>query len=300
MRLGIVLREALQGLGRNITMTIALVITTAISLALLATGILVTNMTERTKDIYLDRVETIVQFDDDISANDPTCESDACKEVREALDGAEGVESVTFRSRSDSYQRFVELFKDTDPQLVESTSEDALPAALHVQLTDPLDDSPLDPIRDKDQVIAIIDQNDDVRAATDNLDSIRNATFLIAAVQAVAAVFLIANMVQLAAYHRREETKIMRIVGASRWYTQAPFIMEAVFAAFIGSVLAVAGLFAGKKLVVDQALSDLYSSHIIAPVLDQHVWVLAPVIALIGVGFAAITADVTLRLYVRK
>ncbi|WP_151641595.1 permease-like cell division protein FtsX [Corynebacterium sp. 11A] len=300
MRLGIVLREALQGLGRNITMTIALVITTAISLALLATGILVTNMTERTKDIYLDRVETIVQFDEEISANDPTCESDACREIREQLDGVEGVEAVTFRSRADSYERFVELFKDTDPQLVESTTEDALPAALHVQLTNPLDDSPLEPIRDKEQVIAIIDQNDDVRAATDNLDSIRNATFLIAAVQAVAAMFLIANMVQLAAYHRREETKIMRIVGASRWYTQAPFILEAVFAALIGSALAVVGLFAGKKLVVDQALSDLYSSHIIAPVLDQHVWVLAPVIALIGVGFAAITADVTLRIYVRK
>lgn len=300
MRLGIVLREALQGLGRNITMTIALVITTAISLALLATGILVTNMTERTKEIYLDRVETIVQLDEDISANDENCDSEGCVEIRDLLEGADGIESVTFRSRAQSYDRFVELFADTDPQLVEATSKDALPAALHVQLTDPLDDSPLDPIRDKEQIIAIIDQNDDVRAATDNLDSIRNATFLIAAVQAVAAIFLIANMVQLAAYHRREETKIMRIVGASRWYTQAPFILEAVFAAFIGSVLAVAGLLAGKKLVVDQALAELYSSHLLAPVLTQHIWVLAPIIALIGVGFAALTADITLRLYVRK
>ena len=58
MSFNFVTREALRGLGRNLTMTMALIITTAISLALLATGFLVTTMTERTKDIYLDRVKT--------------------------------------------------------------------------------------------------------------------------------------------------------------------------------------------------------------------------------------------------
>src|SRR5699024_11698919 len=115
MTLGFVLREALRGLGRNITMSIALIITTAISLALLATGFLVTNMTEDTKGIYLDRVEVMVQLDEDISANDADCSSGACREVQELLDGAEGVESVTYRSREQSYERFVEVFQDTDP-----------------------------------------------------------------------------------------------------------------------------------------------------------------------------------------
>ena len=85
MAFGYVLREAVRGMGRNVTMTIALIITTSISLALLATGFLVTNMTDRTKDIYLDRVEVMIQLDEDTSANDPECTAESCTEVRDVF-----------------------------------------------------------------------------------------------------------------------------------------------------------------------------------------------------------------------
>ena len=300
MKLGFVLREAFRGLGRNFTMTIALVITTAISLALLATGFLVTKMTEDTKDIYLDRVEVMIQLVEDISANDDDCSSEACREVRELLDGADGVDSVTFRSREQSFERFVEVFGETDPQLVAETSPDALPAALHVRLTDPLDQAPLEPVRDLPQVDTIVDQVDDLRGATDNLDAVRNATFLVAGVQAIAAIFLIANMVQIAAFSRRDEISIMRMVGASRWYTQAPFVLEAVLATIIGALLATAGLFLGKEFVIDKALRGLYDSQLIAPVTTADIWLVVPVVALIGIVFAGLTAQVALRSYVRK
>lgn len=210
MSFNFVIREALRGLGRNLTMTMALIITTAISLALLATGFLVTTMTERTKDIYLDRVEVMVQFNDDVSAKDKDCTSKECTEVRDLLSKSDGVASVTFRSREQSYQRYVELFQESDPLLVKETSPDALPAALHVRLTNPLDTTPLNPIRQLPQVATIIDQVDDLSDATSNLDAIRNATFLFAAVQALAAIFLIVNMVQITAFNRRQETEIMR------------------------------------------------------------------------------------------
>ncbi|MDK8451503.1 permease-like cell division protein FtsX [Corynebacterium mastitidis] len=300
MNTGFVLREAFKGLGRNITMTVALVITTAISLALLATGFLVTHMTSETKQIYLDRVEVMIQLDEDISGSDSDCSSEDCKEVRDALDGAEGVESVTFRSREQSYERFVEVFKDTDPELVKETDEDALPAALHVRLTDPLDTTPLEAVEDMPQVAEIVDQVDDLRGATDNLDSVRNATFLLAAVQAIAAIFLIANMVQIAAYNRRDEMAIMRMVGASRWYTQAPFVLEAVAATLMGAAFSALGLFLGKTFVVDKALSGLYDARLIAPVTSSDIWVVLPGVVLVGIVFAALTAQVTLRAYVRK
>jgi len=300
MNTGFVLREAFRGLGRNFTMTVALVITTAISLALLATGFLVTQMTEDTKDIYLDRVEVMIQLDEEISANDADCSSAACLEVRELLDDAEGVDSVTYRSREQSYERFVEVFQDTDPQLVAETSADALPAALHVRLSDPLDQRPLEPVRDLEQVDTIVDQVDDLRGATDNLDAVRNATFLLAAVQAVAAVFLIANMVQIAAFARREEISIMRMVGASRWYTEAPFVLEAVLATLIGAVLAAAGLFLGKEFVIDKALGGLYDSQLIAPLTTGSIWLVMPLVAVAGILFAGLTAQVALRSYVRK
>lgn len=300
MKLGFVFREAFRGLGRNITMTIALIITTAISLALLATGFLVTNMTKETKDIYLDRVEVMVQLNEDISVNDKDCSSQACRDVRDKLDGADGIETVTYRSRQQSYDRFVEVFKDTDPQLVAETSPDALPAALHVRLEDPLDTKPLDQVRDMGQVDTIVDQVDDLRGATDNLDAIRNSTFIFAAIQAIAAIFLIVNMVQIAAFNRREEISIMRMVGASRWYTQAPFVIEAMVAALFGAILSGLALFGGKVWVVDKTLKGLYDSQLIARVSNADIWAVAPVVAVIGIIFAAITAQATLRWYVRK
>lgn len=300
MKLGFVLRETFRGLGRNLTMGIALVITTAISLGLLATGFLVTQITEETKDIYLDRVEVMVQFDEETSRQDTDCSTTACLEVRDLLADSEGIDEVTFRSQEQSYDRFVEVFEDTDPQLVAETSPDALPAALHIRLADPLETGPLDPVRDLPQVTAVVDQADDLRGAVDNLDALRWATFVLAGLQVVAAIFLIANMIQIAAYNRRDEMGIMRMVGASRWYTQAPFVFEAVLASLIGAALAAAGLFLGKNLVIDEVMQGLYDSRLIAPVTNADIWQVVPVITVLGVLLAVITAEVTLRFYVRK
>lgn len=300
MKTRFILREAFAGLTRNATMTVAMIITTAISLALLATGVLVTQMTDRTKDIYLDRVEVMVQFNEEISASDTTCSSTECKQVESLLNSDPGVESVTFRSREQSFERFKELFQESDPRLVAETSPDALPAALHVRLKDPLDTAPLDKVRDLPQVADVVDQVDDLRGATNNLSAIRNATFIVAFVQAIAAIFLIANMVQIAAFSRRQEISIMRMVGATRWFTQAPFVVEAVLAAIVGAVVAVLGLVAAKTWVLDPALKSLYNSRLIARLsLSDILWV-SPIVLVIGIIFAAITAQVTLRLYVRK
>ena len=298
--MGYVLTEGVKGLGRNITMTVALIITSAISLALLATGILVTEMTADTKAIYLDRVEVMVQLNEDISANDRDCSSPGCREVLSELESHSDVVNVTFRSREQSYQRFVELFQETDPILVQETSPDALPAALHVQLEDPMDTASLERVRSMDQVVDVIDQAQDLQSATQNLDSVRNASFILAFVQAIAAIFLIANMVQIAAFNRREEVSIMRMVGASRLYTQMPFVLEAVFATVIGAVVAVLGMWAGKELLLDKALGSLYEARLIAPITTADIWAAWPWVLLIGVVFAAVTAHVTLRLYVRR
>ncbi|EPD67571.1 permease-like cell division protein FtsX [Corynebacterium pyruviciproducens] len=298
--MGYVFKEGFKGLGRNVTMTLALVITTAISLALLATGFLVTNMTSATKDIYLDRVEVMVQLDENISAGDKDCSTPECREVLTTLEKQDGVESVTFRSRAQSYERFKELFQDTDPILVQETSPDALPAAVHVRLTDPLNTTPLDAVRNMKQVSDVLDQAQDLEAATKNLDAVRNATFVVAAVQALAALFLIGNMVQIAAFHRREEVSIMRMVGASRWYTQAPFVLEAVLSTFIGALVAAAGLFLGKQLVVDPALQPLYDSRLVAPITSGDLWTVWPIVTLLGLIASGVTAYVALRLYVRR
>ena len=300
MNFGFVFREAMAGFRRNATMTVAMIITTAISLALLATGFLLTNMTERTKDIYIDRVEVMVQLDDKISSTDQDCTSAQCAALKSKLEGDDEVQSVTFRNKQQSYDRFVELFKDSDPRLVEQTGKDAFPAALHVRLADPTETGPIDAVKSDPGVANVVDQGEDLQAATRNLDAVRNASFLVAAVQAVAAIFLIMNMVQIAAFSRRHEISIMRMVGASRWYTQMPFVLEAVIGAVIGAVLAVGGMYAGKKLVVDSAMRSLYDANLVARITDSDVWLAAPFLVLTGAVVAAITAQITLRWYVKN
>lgn len=299
MNLGFVFREAFKGLGRNITMTIAMVITTAISVALVVAGVLVTQMTNETKDIYLERVEVMVQLNEDISANDPECKDSACAGLKKKLEADEDIESVNYRNRADSYERFVELFKETDPVMVEETSPDALPAAFHVRLKDPTDTAPIDAIASDPAVSDIIDQQEEVRSAAGNLDAIRNATFVLAAVMALAAIMLIANMVQIAAYQRQRETAIMRMVGASRWITHAPFIMEAVLGSLGGVILAGVGVIVGKNTVIDPALKDLYHNQLLAPVTAGDVWTALPIVGLVAILCAALTAQVTMRAYVR-
>lgn len=300
MNWNFIFREGFKGLGRNLTMTIALVITTALSLALVGTGILISQATADTKKLYLDRVEVMVELDEDISAGDKDCSTDACKQVRDTLQGDDRVEQVTFRSREQSYERFVELFQDAEPELVRETTPDALPAALHVRLKDPTDTAPLDAIREMSQVTVISDQADTVRSAAGTLNTFRNAAFVIAAAQALAAVFLIANMVQLAAFNRREQIGIMRMVGASRWYTQAPFVLEAVISVLLGAVLATFGVWAGKQFLVDPLLGDLYASQLIARVPDSAVWAVMPLTGLVAMVLGGLAAQVALRSYVRK
>lgn len=300
MHLGYVLREAFKGLGRNLTMTIAMIITTAISVGLVVAGILVTDMTKNTKEIYLERVEVMVQLDEDISANDPECTTPACADLKEELETNSEIDSVEYRNRQASYDRFVELFEDTDPVMVQETSPDALPAAFHVRLKDPTNTEALAAIADDPAVSEIVDQQEEVRGAASNLDSIRNATFILAAIMAIAAVFLIANMVQIAAFNRARETSIMRMVGASRWFTQAPFVLEAVLGAFIGVVLAGAGVLVGKNTVLDPSLENLYQSQLLAPINTGDIWVALPIVGLIALIFAGLTALVTMRAYVRK
>lgn len=300
MNWGFVFREGVKGLGRNITMTIALVITTALSLALVGAGVLLSRATADTKALYLDRVEVMVELDEDISANDRDCSSPQCQEVRDALQKDDRVEQVTFRNRQQSYERFVELFQDSEPDLVRETSPDALPAALHVRLKDPSDTAPVDAIRDMPQVAVVTDQADTVREAANTMDTFRNVTWAVAGAQGLAAIFLIVNMVQLAAYNRREQIGIMRMVGASRWFTQAPFVLEAVISVALGAVLATLLVWAGKRSVIDSMLGDLYSSQLIADVPASAVWTVMPLVGLAAIVVGGVAAQVALRSYVRK
>jgi cell division transport system permease protein len=124
-------------------------------------------------------------------------------------------------------------------------------------------------------------------------------TFALALVQALAALLLISNTVQVSAYTRRTEVGVMRLVGATRWYTQLPFLIEAVVTGVIGAVLASAGLLVGKFLFIDSLLSGIVADNVVPPIQVSDVLWVSPILVMVGAGIAAVTGYVTLRAYVR-
>ena len=232
MRFGFLLNEVFTGLRRNVTMTIAMILTTAISIGLFGGGLLVVRLADNSRAIYLDRVETQVFLTNDVSANDPTCDADPCKALRAKIEGRNDVKSVRFLNRDDAYADAIRKF----PQFKDVAGKDSLPGVVHRQAgqsraAQGVRCRDAGPARACDHVLNEKELIDRLFAV---LDGLSNAAFAVALVQAVGAILLIANMVQVAAYTRRTEIGIMRLVGASRWYTQLPFLVEAVLAATIG------------------------------------------------------------------
>ncbi|MBY6412383.1 ABC transporter permease [Rhodococcus sp. BP-252] len=301
MRASFITSEVLTGLRRNITMTIAMILTTAISLGLFGGGLLVVQMAGKTQQIFLDRVEVQIFLTDDISSGDPDCAQDTCRTLRSDLEQTPSVETVQYLNRDDAVKDATErVFKD-QPELAELVSPDSFPASFKVKLNDPERFGVInDNFGSRPGVQSVLNQRDLVERLFSVLNGVRNAAFAIAVVQAIAAILLIANMVQIAAFTRRTEVGIMRLVGATRWYTQLPFLLEAVVAALIGSVLAIAGLFTAKNLFIDDVLSEVYDANILARISNSDVLLVSPFLVLVGVGMAAVTAYITLRLYVRE
>jgi len=297
VRFGFLLNEVLTGLRRNITMTVAMILTTAISLGLLGGGLLVLRLADHSKKIYLDRVESQVFVTNDISANDLSCDSDPCKALRAQIDSRDDVVSVRFVNRDDAYNDATAKF----PEFKDVASRDSFPASFIVKLKDP------EQHRDFDQamstqpgVVKVLNEKDLIDRLFAILDGLSNAAFAVALVQAIGAVLLIANMVQVAAYTRRTEIGIMRLVGASRWYTQLPFLLEAVVAATIGVILAIIGLIVVRAMFLDRALSQFYQANLIAKIDYADILYISPILFGVGVVMAAATGYVTLRWYVRR
>jgi cell division transport system permease protein len=293
MRVNFVFSEVAAGLRRNLTMTVAMILTTGISLGLMGTGLLIAHMINDMREIYYDKVQVSIFLKDDVTEQQRDAISAALKKSPE-------VKQYIYESKDEAYKRFTQQFKE-QPALIANTPADALPESFRIELVNP----------ERYEVVAQEFPNgqngvDDVRDEGDFLDRLfsllngaRNATIAVAVVQALAALLLISNTIQLAAFNRRNETNIMRLVGASRWYTQLPFILEAALAGLIGAGLAIGGLVLTKVLFVDKTLAGPIKAGIIPPVDWSAIATISPIIAAVGVGLAGVAAAVTLRLYVR-
>lgn len=146
---------------------------------------------------------------------------------------------------------------------------------------------------------AVNDQGEFLARLFDVLNGLRDGALGLAAFQALAALLLISNTIQVSAFTRRTEVGIMRLVGATRWYTQLPFLIEAVVAGIIGAIAGVLCLVGFKAVALDRVFGDLFDSGILPQIGMLDILVISPILLGTAVVISALTGYVTLRLYVR-
>ncbi|GAB3649631.1 permease-like cell division protein FtsX [Glycomyces tarimensis] len=290
MRAKYVMSEVFLGLWRNISMTVAMIITMAVSLTMLGAGLLLYNQVDVIEEYYQTNLEVVIYLDRDV-------DQEVTDQIESDLRSNELVAEVEFESKEEAWERFQETFEESE-ELVASVDAEVLPAAFRIKMNN-IDDADelIAQFVDREGVYQATNQKEILQQVFDILGGAQRLTLIVALVQGIAALMLVANTIQVAAYSRRREVAIMKLVGAPNWFVQAPFVMEAVFAGIIGALFAFGTLCAAKVFVIDGQFSNLFS--LMPPIEWNSVLMLLPILAAISAVISAITAWITLRFNIK-
>ncbi|WP_242088701.1 permease-like cell division protein FtsX [Microbacterium lacticum] len=303
MRVRLILAEALSGLRRNASMVISVILVTFVSLTFVGAAMLMQMQVGKMRAYWVERAQvSIVMCRDDSTATtcvDGAANDEQLKTVADRLASpalADIVRDVRFESADEAYQNLIALYGD---EYADYVTPAQLGDTYWVGLVDP----------GKSDVIT------EAFTGTQGVEAVKNqmqyleplfsaltiATYIavgIAVLMLIAAVLLIATTIRLSAYARRREVGIMRLVGASNRFIQTPFILEGVFAAFIGSVLAGAAIVAGVHFGVNGYLKDRVT-FITDWVGMADAAIVIPIIIAIGLVLAALSAGFAIRRWLR-
>ena len=290
MRLKYVLNEVLIGLWRNVTMTIAMIITMTFSLLGLGVSVLGYMQVDQMQDFYYGEIRVAIFLNDDVTEAERSG-------LNAALDANPLVEAKKYESKEDAYARFQTLYAD-QPDFLKSVQAQQLPESFRVQLKDPEGyEAFAQSIQGIPGIQDVVDQGQMLDDLFDVFGTLQVAALVVACVMAVAALLLVANTIQVAAYSKRREVAVMKLVGASNWFIQAPFVLEAVVAGIIGAIIGWLLLLGGKEFLIDGPLQQL--TTIITPIPFDNVLLQLPLMMGAGALVSAITGWVTLRFYLR-
>ena len=303
MRLGLVWGEVANGLRRNFSMVVSVVLVTFISLTFVGTAILMQMQIGQMKSFWYDKAQVAVYLCTDVSA-ETTCPDGAATPAQVAavkadLDGstlASFIDKYYFEDHQQAFDNFQKQFAGNP--VAQYVTADQLNETYWVNLTDPSQSALLvEALGSQPGVEAVTDQ----RSYLDQIFSVLNAASYtaigIAGLMLIAAVLLIATTIRLSAFSRRRELGIMRLVGASNGFIQTPFILEGVIAAFIGSVLAAGAIvgivqfFVRGYLAVNVPLTSFVGLG--------DAFVVAPILIVVGCLLAALSANFAITRYLK-
>lgn len=301
---GFIMGEMWQGLRRNTSMVISVILVTFVSLTFVGAAILLQFQIQGMKTYWYDRAQVAIDFCT-AESQSPNCTSgvatqDQIDAVETELQGdalSPYVNEYFFESQDDAYNRFVEQFKD-DP-LVSFVTPDQLNQSFWVNMTNPEDsDIVIQSITGMPGVESVTDQRQFLDGIFAVLNGASMTAFAVALVMLVAAVLLVATTIRLSAFSRRRELRIMRLVGASNGFIQAPFILEGVFAGLVGSLLAAGAVLGGTHFFVQGYLQPRMPGMQLVGVWPEAV-ISAAIVVGIGVLLAGLSSSISIRRYLR-
>ncbi|GGH40561.1 cell division protein FtsX [Microbacterium album] len=297
-----ILAEVLNGLRRNASMVVSVVLVTFVSLTFVGAAILMQAQIGTMRDYFQDRAQVDVYMCSSISVTE-TCTGGVANEdqiaaVEAELEGptlSPLIQHFSYESQAEAYESLLANFGEDYARLL---TEEQTSAIFHINLLDPTQ---------SDVIVEAFAGVDGVEEVSDQLEyldplfsALTIATYVavgIAGLMLISAVLLISTTIRLSAYARRREVGIMRLVGASNRFIQTPFILEGVVASLIGSLLASGAVLAGVRFGVEGYLSQGMAT--IPWVGMREAFLVVPVVIAIGVALAALSAGFAIRRWLR-
>lgn len=258
MRLGFVLSQTFKGIKSNRIVVASLSLVTFLSLLFLGAAWLLQMQVGNMKDEWYDKVELSAFMCPDNSRSPACAAGEASQEqidaVEEYLNSEEMdryVDSYFIESKEEAYENFQKQMEGTT--WVNAIDADAMQVSFRIKLVDPEEyEIVSDQLTGFDGVEIVLDMREQLQPVFNMLNGATVIAGGVAVTMMITALLLIVTMVRLSAMFRAKDTAIMRSVGASNGIIQAPFVLEGVFAALIGSALASATLWAGIRYIFER------------------------------------------------
>mgnify|MGYP001205482015 FL=1 len=274
-RLWYYLRETVLSIWRNLSLTLAAILTVAVSLALVGASMMIREGAERATAQFQEGVEFIVFMNPDADV-----EQDAA--IRRVLDSSPSIAGYNYIDKAAAYDEFETLFADK-PELVESVTPDVMPPSYRIV---PTDRSAANVNELANQFAAqpgvreVATATEAIRQIDDFSTRVSQALLIAAVVLVGVSALLILNTVFTAIGARKQEIEVMKLVGASNWFIRIPFMLEGTIHGLIGAAMAIPVLF-----VVDNEVMAFFQESDAVPlfrgfavpegfVWDTSIWLL--------------------------
>lgn len=228
-----VLRETGGNLARNVGITVATAVVVAISLGLVAVGMIVGFAVGNATQRWEGGIEFVVFMQ-------PDATEDQIASVKADLEDNPAVDTATYIDKDAAYEEFVDLFADS-PEFTESVDRDILPTSFRVKPVDKeaeLVEDLGELYSTKAGVYRVVFASDAIRSVQSLAGNIINTIVIFAVALTVAAAVLIVTTIQMAASSRRREIEVMKLVGATNWFIRVPFMLEGLIQGLLGALVA--------------------------------------------------------------